>query len=222
MNTGKNIVRGVKNYAKGYSDIQIKVRNATSNDPVRYPPSAVLTRDFIDIMEMLDKRLNDKGKNWRHVYKSLILLDFLLHFGSENVIKYAKENLYVVKTLKEFQYTEEDGKDHGINVRQLSKDITALLADDSRLQTERRDPSSRRSADYDFPSSSTFDRSAAREYYNEDSDLEKALEESRRTARLEERKRVDAQKSELQKALEISEKEAVEEVRRRERYSPVS
>lgn len=28
-----------------------------------------LRQDFIEIMEMLDKRLNDKGKNWRHVWK---------------------------------------------------------------------------------------------------------------------------------------------------------
>jgi epsin len=26
--------------------------------------------DFVEIMEMLDKRLNDKGKNWRHVFKA--------------------------------------------------------------------------------------------------------------------------------------------------------
>ena len=26
-------------------------------------------QDFVEIMEMLDKRLNDKGKNWRHVFK---------------------------------------------------------------------------------------------------------------------------------------------------------
>jgi epsin len=25
--------------------------------------------EFIEVMEMLDKRLNDKGKNWRHVFK---------------------------------------------------------------------------------------------------------------------------------------------------------
>lgn len=25
--------------------------------------------DFAEIMEVLDKRLNDKGKNWRHIYK---------------------------------------------------------------------------------------------------------------------------------------------------------
>lgn len=39
-------------------------------------------------MEMLDKRLNDKGKNWRHVFKSLVLLDYLLHAGSENCVMY--------------------------------------------------------------------------------------------------------------------------------------
>lgn len=25
--------------------------------------------DFIEIMELLDKRMNDKGKLWRHVFK---------------------------------------------------------------------------------------------------------------------------------------------------------
>jgi hypothetical protein len=45
-------------------------------------------QDFVEIMEMLDKRLNDKGKNWRHVFKSLTLLDYLLHAGSENVVHY--------------------------------------------------------------------------------------------------------------------------------------
>lgn len=39
-------------------------------------------------MEMLDKRLNDKGKNWRHVFKSLTLLDYILHAGSENCVMY--------------------------------------------------------------------------------------------------------------------------------------
>jgi epsin len=35
--------------------------------------------------------------------------------GSENVVLYAKENIYVVKTLKEFQHLEENGKDVGAN-----------------------------------------------------------------------------------------------------------
>lgn len=87
---------------------------------------------------MLDKRLNDKGKNWRHVFKSLTVLDYLLHAGSENVVIYFRDNLYVIKTLKEFQYVDEYGKDQGANVRQKAKDISNLLTDEARLRQERR------------------------------------------------------------------------------------
>jgi epsin len=31
------------------------------------------------------------------------------------VVRYARENIYIVKTLKEFQYIDEDGKDQGAN-----------------------------------------------------------------------------------------------------------
>ena len=101
----------------------------------------------------MDKRLNDKGKNWRHVFKALTLLDYCLHAGSENVVIYFKDNIYIVKsvafiiptrtrinprTLKEFVYVDETGKDVGANVRQKAKDITNLLQDDERLRAERK------------------------------------------------------------------------------------
>lgn len=35
--------------------------------------------------------------------------------GSENVVLYARENQYIVKTLKEFQHVDEAGKDVGAN-----------------------------------------------------------------------------------------------------------
>ena len=54
------------------------------------------------------------------------------------MIIYFKDNLYVIKTLKEFQYIDEDGKDQGGNVRAKAKDITSLLQDEGRLRTERR------------------------------------------------------------------------------------
>lgn len=64
---------------------------------------------------MLDKRLNDKGKNWRHVLKSLKVLDYCLHEGSELVVTWARKNIYIIKTLREFQYVDDDGKDVGLN-----------------------------------------------------------------------------------------------------------
>lgn len=54
-----------------------QVREATSNDP--WGPSSSLMSEiadltynvvaFSEIMSMVWKRLNDHGKNWRHVYK---------------------------------------------------------------------------------------------------------------------------------------------------------
>lgn len=51
--------------------------------PVRSPyfhsiallPLTCLRSDFVEIMEMMDKRLNDKGKNWRHVFKVGLVID---------------------------------------------------------------------------------------------------------------------------------------------------
>ncbi|KAG2148897.1 hypothetical protein DEU56DRAFT_909202 [Suillus clintonianus] len=143
----RGALRVAKNYVKRYSDTQAKVRDATSNDPPG--PSGIQMNeiiqlsynwnDFVEIMEMLHKRLNDEGKNWRHVLKSLTVLDYLLHAGSENVVLYFRDNhLYIIKTLKEFQYVDEDGKDCGANIRQKAKDISNLLSDPARLQEERR------------------------------------------------------------------------------------
>lgn len=71
--------------------------------------------EFYEIMDMLDKRLNDKGKNWRHVLKSLKVLDYCLHEGSELVVTWARKNVYIIKTLREFTYVDEESRDVGQN-----------------------------------------------------------------------------------------------------------
>lgn len=70
-------------------------------------------------MDMIDKRLNDKGKNWRHVLKALKVMDYCLHDGSELVVTWAKQNIFIIKTLREFQYIDEEGKDVGQNGAQF-------------------------------------------------------------------------------------------------------
>ena len=134
--------RRVKNVS--YSSTQVKVREATSNAPADATPElmaeiANLTNNAAarsEIMVILWKRLNDHGKNWRHVFKSLVLLDFLIKRGSENVVEKCRENIYVIETLKDFQY--KDGKiDHGLNVRKNAENLVALLKDEERLKNER-------------------------------------------------------------------------------------
>lgn len=107
--------RNLKNIAHNYSDAQKKVREATSNDP--WGPSSTLMAEiadltynvvaFTEIMQMIWKRLNDHGRNWRHVYKALVLVEYLIKAGSEKVGQQCKENIYAIQTLKDFQYLEE-------------------------------------------------------------------------------------------------------------------
>lgn len=58
------------------------------------------TMAFTEIMQMIWKRLNDSGKNWRHVYKGLVLLDYLVKVGSDKVAQQCRENIYLIQTLK--------------------------------------------------------------------------------------------------------------------------
>ncbi|WWD19095.1 hypothetical protein CI109_103553 [Kwoniella shandongensis] len=240
---GRGALRVAKNYTKGYTDTQTKVRDATSNDP--WGPSGTQMNeiaqmtynqsDFVEIMEMMDKRLNDRGKNWRHVFKALTLLDYCLHAGSENVVIYFKDNIYIVKTLKEFVHVDDAGKDVGANVRQKAKDITNLLQDEQRLRDERRSRGAMRDrmlgniensglkgeTDYGEGPRSPVREPARRppaQSRNEDDDLKRAIEESKRMSEDEAKRRsqVTQEEDDLRRALRMSEEEEARRKREQE------
>ncbi|KAI9659738.1 MAG: hypothetical protein M1831_003636 [Alyxoria varia] len=237
----KSVVRSVKNVTKGYSSVQVKVRNATSNDA--WGPSgtdmseiAQMTynnsSDFYEIMDMLDKRMNDKGKNWRHVLKSLKVLDYCLHEGSELAVTWARKNMYIIKTLREFQYIDEDGRDVGQNVRVSAKELTSLILDEERLRAERHDRKlwkSRVTGLDDNGGASGFGvdpprrRQDRQRGENEEDDLEYrlAIEASKTEAEEEKKRREQGSAAEvvpddddLAKAIKLSKEE--EELRRKE------
>nr|XP_039269181.1 epsin-2-like [Styela clava] len=140
-----SVRRNFMNVVRNYTEAEVKVREATSNDA--WGPSSSLMSEiadmtynviaFSEIMSMIWKRVNDHGKNWRHVYKALTLLDYLIKTGSERVAQQCKENIFAIQTLKDFQFLDRDGKDQGLNVREKSKQLVLLLKDEDRLKTER-------------------------------------------------------------------------------------
>lgn len=143
--TTSSLRRSVKNIVNNYTEAEIKVREATSNDP--WGPSGPLMMEiaeltfnvvaFTEVMGIIWKRLNDHGKNWRHVYKALTLLDYLVKTGSERVVQQCKENIHAIQTLRDFQYIDRDGQDLGVNVREKAKQLVSLLQDKERLKHER-------------------------------------------------------------------------------------
>lgn len=133
---------------------------------------------------------------------------------------YFRDNIYVVKTLKEFQYIDEDGKDQGANVRQKAKDITNLLQDESRLRDERRarahmrDRMTRGAGDDSFEDENRQRRSgssnpgtnglAGKRPNRDEDELRKAIEESKKSLAQE---RVTAEQRDLEKAIRMSQEE---------------
>lgn len=156
----------------------------------------------------------------------MTVLDYCLHQGSENVVIYFRDNIYVVKTLKEFQYIDEDGKDQGANVRQKAKDITNLLQDESRLREERRARAHMRDRmirgtngedpvdDLDDENrlrrqgGSSSDRStnglAGKRPNRDEEELRKAIEESKKTLAQD---RLTAEQRDLEQAIRMSQEE---------------
>lgn len=225
---------------KGYSSVQVKVRNATSNDPwgptgTEMSEIAQMTfnssNEFYEIMDMLDKRLNDRGKNWRHVLKALKVLDYCLHEGSELVVTWAAKNIYIIKTLREFQHIDDDGRDVGQNVRVSAKELTSLILDEERLRTERSDRKTWKSRvtgieEYsqsrnsgEAPSSSRRQRpQRAQRADEEDAEYKLAIEASKYQEEEDRKKRqsrgAEPVDDDLAKAIKLSKEE--EELRRRE------
>ncbi|PIC14466.1 hypothetical protein B9Z55_026772 [Caenorhabditis nigoni] len=143
-----SIRRQVKNVALKYSEAQVKVRNATSNSPggpsaYQMEEIAILTQNpvcYMEIMAIIWQRLNDSGKNWRHVDKSLTLLEYLIRRGHSQVIEMSRQNLYMIETLKDFEY-EENRLDRGFDIRQKALNIASVLTDLENLKKKNRESS---------------------------------------------------------------------------------
>uniref|UniRef100_A0AAY5ECS2 ENTH domain-containing protein n=1 Tax=Electrophorus electricus TaxID=8005 RepID=A0AAY5ECS2_ELEEL len=135
------------NVVMNYSEIESKVREATNDDP--WGPSGQLMGEiakstfmyeqFPEVMNMLWTRmLKDNKKNWRRVYKALLLLAYLIRNGSERVVTSAREHIYDLRSLENYHFVDENGKDQGINVRQKVKEMVEFVQDDDKLREERK------------------------------------------------------------------------------------
>ncbi|XP_034062717.1 clathrin interactor 1-like [Gymnodraco acuticeps] len=143
----RELVDKATNVVMNYSEIESKVREATNDDP--WGPSGQLMGEiakstfmyeqFPEVMNMLWTRmLKDNKKNWRRVYKALLLLAYLIRNGSERVVTSAREHIYDLRSLENYHLIDESGKDQGINVRQKVKEMVEFVQDDDRLREERK------------------------------------------------------------------------------------
>lgn len=129
------------------SEMESKVREATNNEPWGASTSLMAQiaagtynyREREEILSFIFRRFTEKAANeWRQIYKALQLLDYLIKNGSERIIDDVRSNSSLIQMLKSFHYIDSKGRDQGINVRNRSKNLLALLNDDALIRLERK------------------------------------------------------------------------------------
>lgn len=143
----KAYVRKAQNVAMNLTEMEAKVREATNNEP--WGASSTLMqqiaagtynyREREEIVSFIFRRFTEKAANeWRQIYKSLQLLEYLIKNGSERIIDDVRANLSLIQMLKSFHYIDSKGRDQGLNVRNRSKTLISLLNDDALIRSERK------------------------------------------------------------------------------------
>lgn len=90
-----------------------------------------------DVVKILEKRLNDKGKNWRHIMKALTIVLYCLYEGSDLFLSWLRSKAYLIATLRTFRHVDSRNIDHGGPIRTKSMALTELLENDEKLAKEK-------------------------------------------------------------------------------------
>mmetsp|Transcript_8871 Transcript_8871/g.13168 ORF Transcript_8871/g.13168 Transcript_8871/m.13168 type:complete len:530 (-) Transcript_8871:55-1644(-) len=154
MSVFKNVLnnstfKAVKNTVMQIGPIEAKVREATSqqtagtNNRLKQE-IAQWSFDYENcriILETIRRRMGETGKQYRHVQKSLQLLEHLLLNGSDLVLDVAKSSdwKFQIRSLKSYQaYDEESHKEVGKPTRDAAIRVLRLVKDAKHLKAERK------------------------------------------------------------------------------------
>lgn len=138
------VIRTVKNAVKNFTIPEVKVREATSNDPwfastVELDELAQYTfqpKSQQEIFHILFKRLNDSAKNWRHVLKSIIVFEYLAFHGHPDMYKLLTTTSAIMHSLTTFMFVDKDGKEKGHFIRERAKRMIQYIDNPNHFKLE--------------------------------------------------------------------------------------
>ncbi|XXQ37330.1 ENTH domain-containing protein [Plasmodiophora brassicae] len=145
MDQVKKLVRAAKEVALDYDDVQVRVRDATSNDPVGADERLLArishdTRDRYSYNSMFSifwKRLTDLHQP-SHILKSLILCEYLLIHGDDRFVRDMRTKKNVIKRLTGYKFYREH-EDVGGEVRNQARNVLRALTEDDLLEKLRKE-----------------------------------------------------------------------------------
>ena len=138
--------QAVKDFAKKFSmtPLEKKLSEILSNENWGTPNSTLIEMsqtangfsDYLVITRELWLAMEDSQDRWRRVYKSLVLLEFLLKYGPERIAEDARGRQQRIRQLMDWKYHEE-GKERCAGIREKSGTLLNLLNDAAMLKGEK-------------------------------------------------------------------------------------
>ncbi|XP_047072713.1 epsin-3-like [Lolium rigidum] len=126
---------------------ELLVQEATNGDPC-VPDAKTLAciadaafdiDDYWRIANVLHRRLGSvhDWKEWRPVYKALVVLEFLLTHGPEELPRDFLPTMKALRDLRGFTYIDDKGFDWGASMQRRADSVVSLLTDADRLRDAR-------------------------------------------------------------------------------------
>uniref|UniRef100_A0A6U1UHQ3 ENTH domain-containing protein n=1 Tax=Vannella robusta TaxID=1487602 RepID=A0A6U1UHQ3_9EUKA len=124
--------------------IKTFTKNVTSAQTTVDPPEGALkklavgTKNFVqfqDVMTTIWKRIGSSGKDYIHVQKGLLVLEYLLLHGSEQVLTESRVHQPEISTLTDFRSTH--AADNGALIRERAYAVMKWLNDEEALKAKR-------------------------------------------------------------------------------------
>ncbi|KQK19491.1 clathrin interactor EPSIN 1-like isoform X1 [Brachypodium distachyon] len=129
---------------------ELLVQEATSNKDACVPDAKTLSciaqaafdiDDYWRIANVLHRRLGrvHDWKEWRPVYKALVVLEFLLTHGPQELPRDFLPDMPALHDLREgFNHVDDKGFDWGASMQRRADSVINLLTDEERLKDARR------------------------------------------------------------------------------------
>ena len=92
--------------------------------------------DAAVIMKWIWENTKSHAKEWRKIYKTLVLLDIILKYGSTRCVQEIRDETFKIRLLLDFSYMDS-GQERGNGIREKSREIIDMISDYKRLEEER-------------------------------------------------------------------------------------
>jgi hypothetical protein len=87
-------------------------------------------------MKVIWENIRANSKEWRKIYKTLVLLEILLKHGSTRCVQEIRDETFKIRLLQDFSYMDA-GQERGNGIREKSRVISEMISDYKKLEEER-------------------------------------------------------------------------------------